>query len=84
MSNFTLVIQLNIPTDKFRIIILSRFHSYTAHYRLKNLMASAYKTIATVLSTVQGLLGAWCRICGDEKSLLVMTIWFLETVIIFA
>ena len=41
VSNFALVIQLNIPTDKFRIIILSKFH----------LMASAYRTIATVLST---------------------------------
>ena len=53
VSNFALVIQLNIPTDKikFRIIILSKFHSYTTHYRLKNLMASAYRTIATVLST---------------------------------
>ena len=30
------------------------------------------------------MLGAWCRICGDEKSLLVMSIWFFETVIIFA
>ena len=26
----------------------------------------------------------WCRICGDEKSLLVMTVWFFETFIIFA
>ena len=51
VSNFTLVIQLNIPIDKFRIIILSKFHSYTTHNRLKNLMASAYRTIATVLST---------------------------------
>ena len=53
MSNFALVIPLNIPTDKikFRIIILSKFHSYTTHYRLKNLMASSYKTTATVLST---------------------------------
>ena len=86
MSNFALVIQLNIPIDKetFRIIILSKFHSYTTHYRLKNLTASAYRTIATVLSSIQGLLGAWCRICGDEKSLLVMTIWFFETFIIFA
>ena len=30
------------------------------------------------------MLGAWCRICGDEKSVLVMSIWFFETVIIFA
>ena len=53
MSNFALVIQLNIPTDKirFRMIILSKFHSYTTHYRLKNLMASAYRTMATVLNT---------------------------------
>ena len=51
MSNFTLVIQLDIPIDKSRIIILSKFHSYTTHYRLKNLMASAYRTIVTVLST---------------------------------
>ena len=51
VSNFTLVIQLNIPIDKFRIIILSKFHSYTTHYCLKNLMASAYRNIATVLST---------------------------------
>ena len=52
VSNFALVIQLNLPTDKFRIIILLfKFHSYTTHYRLKNLMASAYRTIATVLST---------------------------------
>ena len=51
VSNFTLVIQLNIPIDKFRIIVLSKFHSYTTHYCLKNLMASAYRNIATVLST---------------------------------
>ena len=63
VSNFALVIQLNIPKDKFRIIILSKFciigsfvradkiHSYAIHYRLKNLMVSAYRTIATVLST---------------------------------
>ena len=51
VSNFTLVIQLNIPIDKFRIIILSKFHSYTTHYRLKNLVASAHITFATVLST---------------------------------
>ena len=51
VSNFALVIQLNLRTDKFRIIILSKFHLYTTHYRLKNLMASAYRTIATVLST---------------------------------
>ena len=61
MSNFALV-QLNIPKDKFRIIMLSKFcitgsfvrvdkiHSYAVYY-LKNLMTSAYRTIATVLST---------------------------------
>ena len=51
VSNFALVIQLNLPTDKFRIIILSKFHLYTTHYRLKNLVASVHRTIATVLST---------------------------------
>ena len=66
MSNFALVIQLNIPKDIFRIIILSKFciigsfvrgdkiHSYTIHY-IKNLIASAYIIIETVLllSTVR-------------------------------
>ena len=80
VSNFTLVIQLNIPIDKFRIIILSKFHSYTTHYRLKNLVGSVHRTIATVLSTV----GCMVQNYGDEKSLLVMSIWFFETVIIFA
>ena len=65
------VIQLNIPTDKikFRIIILSKFHSYTTHYRLKNLMASAYRTIATVLST--------CWVLGVEFAVMkrVYLLW---------
>ena len=64
MSNFALVIQLNIPKDKFRIIILSKFckigsfvradkiHLYAILY-LKNLIVSAYIIIATVLSSVR-------------------------------
>ena len=64
VSNFALVIELNIPKDKFRMIILSKFckigsfvhadkiHSYAIHY-VKNLIASAYIIIATVLCTVR-------------------------------
>ena len=80
VSNFVLVIQLNIPTDKikFRIIILSKFHSYTTHNRLNGLGIVNYR------HCLEYILDAWCRICVDEKSLLVMSIWFFETVIIFA
>ena len=44
-------------------------------------MASAQVIIATPLSWA--LFGAWCRICGEEKSSFVMTFLFFETVVPF-
>ena len=90
MSNFALVIQLNIPKDKFRIIIWSKFcmigSFVSADPLVRHTLLKEFDSISihplSPLSYVPFV--ALCRICGDEKSLLVMTIWFFETVIILA
>ena len=81
MSDFTLVIQLNIPIDKFRKIILSKFHSVHHTLLFKEFDGLGIQNYRHCL---EYMLDAWCRIYGDEKSLLVMSIRFFETVIIFA